>query len=124
MTLKEELSLSRKKALDDQAKLDAQADAEMRKMIPKYIEPILRLMHEKYPFEKKLSIRVEGRGAIWFVPMLDISLRKYREYYDPELLDHQLLPAALRVGSEFDIDVQPATDKPKYAYIFTMTLDD
>lgn len=125
MTLKEELSISRKNALDEKAKLDAQADDEMRKMIPQCIEPILRLMHKKYPFEKTLSIRVEDRASIFFVPMLSIESRykEYQEYYSPKLLSHQLLPASLRVGLEFDLDVQqdPKNDRN---YIFTMTLDD
>lgn len=126
MTLKEELSLSRKNAIEEQAKLDAQADEEMRKMIPTYIEPILRIMHKNHPFEKTLSVRVENRGSIFFKPMLSAETgrhREYTEYYSSKLYAHQLLPASLRVGSEFDLDVQVDSENKK-SYIFTMTLDD
>lgn len=123
MTLKEELSISRRNAIAEQKKIDAQAVKEMREMIPEYIEPILRAMHNSYPFEKELSVVVENCGVLKFKPLFLIDENKYRRHYQCKLLASQLLPAALRVGKEFDLDVKQS-EANNHIYVFTMTLDD
>ncbi|MCI8272586.1 MAG: hypothetical protein HFJ55_00695 [Clostridia bacterium] len=127
MTLKEELSISRRKAIAENAELEAQADEEMRKVIHEYIEPILRLMHEEHPFESKLHIQVKVIGSIWFEPMLEVKKPEMcdKMNYSPEIGASQLMLALPRVSLEFDLDVQPGiTNAISETYIVTMTLED
>lgn len=123
MTLKEELSLSRRTAISKKQEIDAQADEEMREMIPEYIYPILRAMHEAHPLRKDLSVRVENCGRLEFKPELRISDNCYQRFYTCKLISCKLLPASLRVGKEFDLDVKQ-DENIDGVYIFTMTLDD
>lgn len=118
MTLKEELSLSRQKALSEQEKLDIKSDEEMRRMISECIEPSFRNMHKRNPLEKTLAIRVSvGGDRIWIAPILDIV---FPEAFPTQLDPEQLLKSADRVATEFGIDIQKDRGGN---YIFTLNLD-
>lgn len=123
MTLKKKLSTDRKKAILEKLQQKALADEEMRKIIKDCINPIIELMHQEYRTEKNLSVTMEeGTNCICFFPKFDIDYNRCKGQYNTSYPYNELVAAAIRIGSEFDLIVKK--DKKLNLCYFTMVLDD
>lgn len=124
MTLKEELSLNRKIAIEERGTPEQQADEEARKVISGFIAPILRLMNEEDLLQKELSIQViEQDTQLFFTPQtVRVSLCPEMKVCKPVVKSCEVMKAFFRVASEFDLET---TKKESDVCCFlTMTLDD
>lgn len=124
MTLKEELSLDRKEAIAEQEQQRALADGEMRKIIEDYINPIIKLMHNKYRTAQNLTVITKKHGGIYFYPQLDIEEYRRAQVYTGNLSWNNFVAAAIRVASEFGFKLPKLEEENPNKIEFTMVLDD
>lgn len=127
MTLKEELSLDRKKVINDLEEKKELANEEMRKIIKDYINPIIKLMHNKSRTRQELIVIVEQDfdaiiGTIRFNPQITIDSSKYKTTYRSTFSFNELATAAFKVAPEFDL--QADIFRSSKDIRFVMTLDD
>ena len=134
MTLKEELSIDYRKALEEEhKKFEPSADAEMRDIINHRIYPIIKLIHKKCPTLKNLKVRTEFRSFLTFDPIpwlynhYDSAEIKneyhYEKNYSPKVQSNHLIHAAARLCPEFDLEFLP-DEHDDCIFTFKMTLDD
>lgn len=128
MTLKEELSLNRRIAIEERGRKEKQAEDEARKVISRFIAPILRLMNEEDLLQKELSIQViDQKTQLFFTPQtVRVSLCPEMKICKPVVKSCEVMKAFFRVASEFDLEVEEEgiNDSNDFFCCLTMTLDD
>lgn len=129
MTLKEQLSFSRRIAIA-QTIAQSQVQSDMRQIMSKYILNLISLMHKHDPVAQVLPVQVEfvrSERVLKFTPCIDIGDDFIPFYHSTDrlnsILDAYFPKEFLTAAKEFDdIDVTP-TDS-EHIYTFSMTLDD